>query len=61
MLGLERFLGNLGGGPMVVHLGGRHIGTGPFESKGQGVQIEVRRKQLFDSSIWKIPQRNERD
>lgn len=56
MLSLERLVGSLGGGPMVVDLGGRHIGVGPFESKRQGVQIEVSKAGLFDSSISKISQ-----
>lgn len=58
MLGLERLVGNLGGGPMVVDLGGRHIGTGPFESKRQGVQVDVRyltESQLFVDSFPQNP------
>ena len=51
MLGLERLVRSLGGGPMVVDLGGRHIGVGPFESKRQGVQIEMTTRGLFNSSI----------
>ena len=41
MLALIGLVGNLGGGAVVVHrLGRRHIGVGPFETKGNGGQIE---------------------
>jgi hypothetical protein len=46
MLGLKRLVGALGGGAVVVHLGGRHVGTGPFETIWEGVQIEGRDESL---------------
>lgn len=40
MLGLERLVRDLGGRAVVMHrLGGRHIGTGPLESKWKRGQI----------------------
>jgi hypothetical protein len=47
MLALERLVRNLGGVAVVVHrLGGRHVGTGPFKTKRQRVQIERIKKEL---------------
>jgi hypothetical protein len=41
MFALVGLVGNLGGGAVVVHrLGRRHIGVRPFETKGDGGQIE---------------------
>jgi hypothetical protein len=43
MFALVGLVRNLGGGPVVVHrLGRRHIGTRPFETKWERVQIEAR-------------------
>lgn len=41
MLGLERLVRDFGGGAVVMHrLGGRHIGTGPFETEWKRCQFE---------------------
>lgn len=43
MFALVGLVRNLGGGPVVVHrLGRRHIGTRPFETEWERVQIEIR-------------------
>jgi hypothetical protein len=39
MLALERLVGDLGSRTVGMHLGGRHIGTGPFETVWEGVQL----------------------
>jgi len=39
MLALVRLVGDLGGRTVMMHLGGRHIGTRPFKTKRKRVQL----------------------
>lgn len=51
MLALVRLVGNLCGVAVMMHrLGGRHIGTRPFEPVWKGVQVEDEDSNVSEAS-----------